>query len=164
MNKKWFSLVFFLVLAFTAFYFYHKYSSAPSIQVQNVAAIELNGDKFDWNVLKGEKTLVVFGGSWCGECRQELQNLLQLQNNELKDLKIVVLSDEPLEKIIAYKEKFAYPFLFLKTERPFSQIGIYSVPLNYLLNEELQVLKEKEGDFAWEDASEREHLLTLINT
>jgi len=163
MNKKWIFLVFFLLLAFTAFYFYHKTTTAPSLQLQELSVNELNEQPFDWNDISGQRTLVCFGASWCGECRQELQSLLKLKDNELKELNVVVISDESYEKIKAYQEKYQYPFLFLKLQKPFSEHGIYSIPTNYLLNKELNVVKEKTGAFAWEDASTREHLLTLMN-
>ncbi len=163
MNRNWLYVVLFLILAFTAFYFYHRGSSAPSLQLQNLALKDLNNNAFDQNSLKGKKTLLCFGASWCGECRKELQDLMKLHNNELKELQIVVISDEPLEKIMAYKEKHNYPFVFLRSEASFSELGIYSVPTNYLLNKAAKVVKEKTGNFNWEDASNREHLLTLMD-
>jgi peroxiredoxin len=163
MNRNLLYLVLFLILAFTALYFYHRSSSTPSLQIQQVAVNDLNNKHFDWSTIKGKKTLVCFGASWCGECRKELQGLMKLCTNELKELHIIVISDEPLEKIVAYKEKYNYPFLFLRSEVSFSELGIYSVPANYLLNEAGKVVKEKTGDFAWEDVSTREHLLTLMH-
>lgn len=162
MNRNWLYVVLFLILVFTAFYFYHRGSTVPSLQVQSLVLSDLNNKPFDPNTLKGKKTVLCFGASWCGECRQELQGLMKLYNHELKELEIVVVSDEPLEKIMAYKEKYNYPFLFLRTNVSFSELGIYSVPTNYLLNKEAKVVKEKTGDFNWEDASNREHLLTLM--
>lgn len=163
MNRNWLYVVLFLILAFTAFYFYHRTNTAPSINVQGLMLTDLNNKQFELNALKGKKTLLCFGASWCVDCRKELQGLMKLYNNELKELEIVVVSDEPLEKIMAYKEKYNYPFLFLRSAASFSELGIYSIPTNYLLNKEAIVVKEKTGDFNWEDASNREHLLTLMD-
>jgi len=163
MNRNWLYVVLFLIFAFTAFYFYHRSSSAPALQLNQVVVKDLNNNPFEWTSLNGKKTLLCFGASWCGECRKELQGLMKLHNTELKELQIVVISDEPLQKIMAYKEKYNYPFLFLRLEASFSELGIYSVPTNYLLNKATKVVKEKTGDFNWEDASNREHLLTLMD-
>jgi thiol-disulfide isomerase/thioredoxin len=162
MNKKWIFLIFFLILAFIAFYFYHKTTTAPSLQLQNLQVSDLNAQPFDWNSLKGQKTLICFGASWCVDCRKELQKLVKLSNNELKELQIVVVSDESITKIMAYKQKYNYPFTFLKLQQAFSELGIHSIPTNYLLNKDGDVVKEHTGDFAWEDVSTRQHLLTLM--
>ncbi len=163
MSKKWIFLVFFVLLAFLAFYFYHKTTTAPTLRLNELALNSLNEEPFDWTTLSGKKTLLCFGASWCVDCRRELQNLNKLFDNELKELQIVVISDESIEKIIAYKEKYQYPFLFLKLQGSFSDHGIYSIPTNYLLNTKQEVVKEKTGDFAWEDPSTREHLFVLMN-
>jgi thiol-disulfide isomerase/thioredoxin len=163
MNRNWLYVVLFLIFAFTAFYFYHRGTTAPSLQLQELHVSDLNEQPFDWRLMEGRKTLICFGASWCGECRRELENLQKLLANELNGLQVVVVSDEPYEKIRAYKQKYQYPFMFLKLQRPFSEHGIYSVPTNYLLNKKLKVVKEKIGDFNWEDASTREHLLTLMD-
>lgn len=163
MHKKWIYLILFLILGFTAFYFYHRSTNAPSLSLKDLALSDLNQNSFEWNSLKGKKTLLCFGASWCVDCRRELKTLQKLKDNELKELEIVVISDEPSEKIRAYQQKYSYPFLFLQLQKPFAEYGIYSIPTNYLLNKELQVVKESIGDFAWEDVSTREHLLTLLD-
>ncbi len=163
MNRNLLYVVVFLILSFTAFFFYHRSSTAPSLQLQNLMLKDLNANDVDPGELKGKKTLLCFGASWCGECRQELQKLMKMYNTELKELQIVVISDEPLEKIIAYKNKYKYPFVFLQSETAFSDLGIYSIPTNYLLNKDAKVVKEKTGDFNWDDVSNREHLLKLMD-
>lgn len=163
MNRNWIYVILFLILAFTAFYFYHRTHTAPSIHIQQLEVSDLNEQPFDWNSVKGTKTLVCFGASWCVDCRKELQSLKKLSQNELQSIQIIVISDESYDKIKSYRQKFDYPFLFLKLQKAFSEYGIYSIPTNYLLNKNLQVVKEKTGDFNWEDASNREHLLTLMD-
>lgn len=163
MNKKVVFLALFLLLAFVAFYFYHRTTTAPALRLQELQAKNLDETPFDWQALKGKKTLLCFGASWCVDCRRELKNLLPLSSKELSEVQIVVISDEPVDKIKAYREKTAYPYLFLKLSHSFSEHGIYSVPTNYLLNSNLEVVKEKTGEFNWNDPSTRQHLLQSMD-
>jgi len=162
MNKKWPFFFLFLVFALVAFYFYHKSSTAPQLQLIELELADTSGRSFDIQTLKGQKTLICFGASWCIDCRKELQSLVKLSANELKDIKIVVISDEAISKVKSYQNKYMYPFLFLKSTTSFSDLGIYSIPTNYLLNSKLEIVKEKVGDFNWNDLSTRQHLFTLM--
>lgn len=162
MNNKWLSLGIVFFLLFIAIWFYRKAGTAPSLDTSLLSLKTLDGKEFDWNSLKGKKTILCFGASWCKDCRKELEKLKELIPNELKDVEVVVVSDESAEQITNYRNKYTYPFLFLRSEKSYQELNIYSVPTNYLLNGKLQVVKEKIGDFPWEDPSTRQHLLTLM--
>lgn len=162
MNNKWLSLGIVLLLVLTAFWFYRKTNAVTAFDTQLLKLKTLDNKTFDWQSLKGKKTLICFGASWCKDCRKELEKLKKLVPNELRELEVLVVSDEPMEKIENYRNKYGYPFIFLKSETSYQDMKIYSVPTNYLLNKDLKIVKQKIGDFPWEDPSTRKHLLTLM--
>ena len=71
--------------------------------------------------------------------------------------------DEPLEKIMSFKEKTDYPFTFLKLTKGFNEIGIFSIPTSYIVNTKLEVKKETVGYLDWKDPSTAEHLVKLMD-
>lgn len=53
---------------------------------------------------KGKFVLVDFWATWCGPCRKAIPELNEIQKQFSKDLVVIGLSDETVEKIKAMKE------------------------------------------------------------
>lgn len=160
-NKLFYGLLLFLGLL-VAFYLYQKYRVAPSIKLQELVLTDLNEQAISIENFRGKKIVLSFGASWCGNCKQELNELKKIKDAELSDVEVIVISDEPIEKIMSFKEKNSYPFTFLKMQKPFGDIGINAIPTTYIINTNLQIKKEKVGYINWQDASNRQHLITLM--
>lgn len=162
MNRKWMYLVGFLLLVFVAFYVYKKYRVAPTIDLSQLNLSDLEGKPVTFDSFNGKKKLVLFSASWCPNCLMELKDIFSIRA-ELADVEILVISDEPLEVVNAFKESRNYPFTFLKLTRPFNEIGIYSIPVSYVVNTKQKVMKETVGYLDWKDPSTREHLKKLMD-
>lgn len=160
-NKLFYGLLLFLALL-AAFYLYQKYRVAPSIKLQELVLTDLNEQAISIENFRGKKIVLSFGASWCGNCKQELNELKKIKDAELSDVEVIVISDEPIEKIMSFKEKNSYPFTFLKMQKSFGDIGINAIPTTYIINTNLQIKKEKVGYINWQDASNRQHLITLM--
>jgi len=162
MNTKWTYVFLFLITMVSAIFFYQKYRKAPAIKFDQLQLSDLEAKPFSFESLFGKKTIVSFGASWCGNCIDELNALKELQENELKDVQVIVISDESTERIIRFRDSLEYPFIFLRSDQSFSGLGINSLPTSYLLNKNLQVKEEKMGEMNWSDASNRAHFLKLM--
>ena len=163
MLKKWPYLILLLVCGFTLFHFYNKYTQAPHLQLSSLQLRQLDGNRFNWEGIRGDRTLLLFSASWCGACREGLREISGLPEDERNDLKIVVISDESPEEIARYRRSYDSSFVFLKSEQSFTELKIHSVPTSFLLNRDLVTVKEKVGNFNWTDPSTRQHLLTLMD-
>lgn len=163
MNKKWINLLLLVIAGFIGFYFYNKYKVAPSIDFSKLSLVDLQEQPVTFESFKGKKLVVCFSASWCPNCLDELRELNEIKNNELKDVEVLVISDEPLEKIMSFKEKTDYPFTFLKLTKGFNEIGIFSIPTSYIVNTKLEVKKETVGYLDWKDPSTAEHLVKLMD-
>ena len=161
MNKKVIYLIAFLALAFAAFYMYQKYRVAPAVNFTQLSLTDLNGQPVQFSSFKGKKTVVCFSASWCPNCRVELKDINQVKG-ELPDVEILVISDEPLDVVNAFKEKMGYPFTFLKMNQSFNAIGINSIPVSYLFNINQEVKKESVGYLDWKDPSTLVHLKKIM--
>ncbi len=163
MSKK-ISLLFVTVLiAIGGFYLYVKYKVPPKIDLSKLSVISLNGEPVDLNSLKGKKTILSYGASWCPNCINEMNAMAKIRDTELKDIQIVIVDDEPLDRVIQFKERKNYPFLFLKLNKTFPEIGINSIPVTYFFDANIVLKKEEVGEIDWDDASTREHYKQLMN-
>jgi len=162
MNKKLPIIIILVIGLLGLFYFYQKYKVAPTINFEGLSLSNLNNEPVQFDNIIGKKTIVCFSASWCPNCINELNALKKIHENELNDIQIVVIDDEPLEQIERFKNKREYPFLFLKLNDPFSDIGIYSIPVTYFFDKNGLLKKEVVGEINWDDLSTREHYKSIM--
>jgi thiol-disulfide isomerase/thioredoxin len=156
--------VFILVLAACiGFYFYNKYRIAPSVDISKLPLVTLEGKAFDFSSLKGKKVILSFSASWCGNCIREMNALKKIKDSDLPDVEIVIIDDEPMEKMIDFKTNREYPFTFLKLNAEFPTIGINSIPVTYFYNSQQEITGNEVGEIDWLDPSTREHFKQILN-
>lgn len=162
MSKKLLPILIVVLIALGGLYYFNRYMAAPTINLGELELYSTDGKHFSIDSLKEKKTIVFMYASWCGQCRQELETVNKVRAALLDDVNIVCISDEPMEKVLAFKESKGYPFTFLKMEQGFNAIGIYSIPVTYFVNTKLQIVEEKLGYIPWDDASTVAHLKSLL--
>lgn len=161
MEKKWIYALLAVFAGLIILFYYDKYKVPPSLDLTKLEIVTETEQPFNMSQLKGKKLIVSFYASWCGNCIQELREINKIKNTELKDIEVICLTDEPIEKLIEFKERTAYPFMFLKLKKQFQQIEIYSIPVTYIVNEKLEVVEEYLGYIDWEDPSTLNHIKSL---
>lgn len=162
MQNKWINVLLLLLGGLIALFFYNKYRVAPDLKPQQLDVIDENGAAFKLSDLKGKKVVISFYASWCGNCLEELEIINKIKNTELSDVEIVCITDESLEKLKAFKNRKGYPFTFLKLNKPFSEIGIHSIPVTYIVNRDFKIVKEQVGYLHWDDPSTLSHIKSLF--
>ncbi len=162
MKEKFTYIISIILAVLLGLFLYNKFRVAPSIKFDQLSLSDLKGKPVKFNDFRGKKMVVCFGASWCGNCWEELKTLKKIKDGDLADVEIVVISDEPFERILNFKERGDFPFTFLKMEQAFSSIGINSIPTSYIVNTKLEIKKETVGYLDWEDAATVEHLKKLM--
>jgi len=162
MSKKLINLFLLIIAALVAIYFYNKYRVAPDLKLNELGLVDENGTSFDINTLKGKKVVISFYASWCGNCLEELDIINKIKDKELSDVEIVCITDESLEKLNKFKSNSGYPFKFLILNKRFPDIGIHSIPVTYIVNKDLQIVKEQVGYLHWDDPSTLNHIKGLF--
>lgn len=162
MTNKWTNLLLLILGLLIALYFYNRYRVAPEIQLNELQLQDGNGASFQFGSLKGKKLVVAFYASWCGNCIEELKEINKIKNTELSDVEIICITDESLEILNDFKTKTLYPFTFLKLKARFSEIGIFSIPVTYIVNKNLTIVKEQVGYLHWDDPSTLNHIKGLF--
>ena len=146
MPKKSVYLIIVTAACLIVLFYYNKYRIAPSLKFNELGLVNSAGESFDFNSLKGKKIIVAMYASWCGNCLQELKTINKIKNSDLSDVEIICITDESLEKLNTFKNEKAYPFTFLKMQKHFPDIGINSIPVIYILNKNLEIVKEEVGE------------------
>ncbi|MDF2448499.1 MAG: alkyl hydroperoxide reductase/Thiol specific antioxidant/Mal allergen [Bacteroidota bacterium] len=151
------------ILGVIGLYYYNKYRVAPVLQIPALDVVSDDGNPFTISSLKGKKVIISFYASWCPPCREELKVLSKIKNDKLSDIEILAITDEGIDKMIAFRNGKQYPFTFLTLKAPFSTIGINSIPVTYLLNTNGEIVYNNVGYIDWEDESTLSHLKALMD-
>ena len=98
---------------------------------------------------KGKVVLLNFWASWCGPCRAEIPDLVELQEKYKDQLQVIgiVVDDDDQEAIKKSIEKFAvhYPVGLASNELRLQYGGIAALPTTFLLDTEGRVVQKHEG-------------------
>lgn len=162
-KRQTYNILIIAILGLIGLYLFNKYKVAPKIDVANLEVVDSTSTKFDIKLLKGKKVIVSFYASWCPDCLKELKALNEIKNEKLKDVVVLAITDETMEKLISFKNKKQYPFTFLKLSKSFNDLNIFSIPTVYLLNTKGEIVYQKVGYINWKDESELLHLTSLMD-
>lgn len=117
---------------------------APEFQLAT-----LEGKALSLAEYKGKVVLLNFWATWCGPCRAEVPELVELQNKYKDQLQIIglVVDDDDQDAIKGFVDKFGinYP-VALATDAVRTQYGsIPALPTLFVLNAEGRVVQKHEG-------------------
>jgi len=98
---------------------------------------------------KGKVILLNFWATWCGPCRAELYDLIDLQakyKDRFQILSLIVDEDDPAT-IQAVVEKYGinYPVALAPNETRMQYGGIAALPTSFLLDTEGRIVQKHEG-------------------
>ena len=98
---------------------------------------------------KGKVILVNFWATWCGPCRAEIPDLVELQKKYKDRLQILglVVDDEDLDAIKKFAARFGinYPVALATNNIRIQYGGIPALPTSFVLDSEGRVVQKHEG-------------------
>jgi thiol-disulfide isomerase/thioredoxin len=98
---------------------------------------------------KGKVILLNFWATWCGPCRAEIPDLVELQNKYKDRLQILglVVDDDDQNAIKEFSEKFGvnYPVAIASDDIRMQYGGIVALPTSFLLDAEGRIVQKHEG-------------------
>ena len=109
----------------------------------------LDGKPVTLSASKGKVILLNFWATWCGPCRAEIPDLIELQNkykDRLQILGIAVDDDDPdaVKKFVG-KFHINYPIALATEDLRLEYGGIPALPTSFLLDAEGRVVQKHEG-------------------
>ena len=97
----------------------------------------------------GKVILLNFWATWCGPCRAEIPDLIELQNKYKDHLQILglVVDDDDSDAIKQFTEKFGinYPVAIAGNDVRFQYGGIAALPTSFVLDAEGRIVQKHEG-------------------
>lgn len=137
-----------VLLIFVGKYWYlsPKYSEGQNIPT--FTAPLLDGSQFNLSDLKGKFVLLQFWGSWCGPCRRENPQLVQLYA-EMKDKNLEIVSIALEQNPVSWQKAIAadglsWPYQILQEggfDGPLAQLySVRQIPTLYLLGPDQKVV------------------------
>jgi len=123
---------------------------APQNPFYNYTLTQDNGQQFDPNTLKETVFIVSYFQTWCSDCVKEQPELMKLQKQFAgKNFKILMVTDESMDKINAFKQKFGAGLNIFQLKEPIKSIGIKRFPTTYLINKKGEVVVSKVEGINW---------------
>lgn len=121
---------------------------------------DMNGVDVTLSAFKGKVILVNFWATWCGPCKAEIPDLVQLQTQYKDDLVVLGVSiDDPVEKLRPYaaEYKMNYPVLVGNGREDFQDAygPLYGIPVSVIVDREGRIAKKHSG-IATREQFERE--------
>lgn len=117
---------------------------APAFKVST-----LDGKPLALADYKSKVILLNFWATWCGPCRSEIPDLVELQNKYKDQLQIIglVVDDDDEEAVKKFAEKYGinYPIAIATDEMRTEYGGIPALPTSFVLDEEGRVVQKHEG-------------------
>jgi thiol-disulfide isomerase/thioredoxin len=97
----------------------------------------------------GKVILLNFWATWCGPCRAEIPDLIELQNKYKDRLQILglVVDDDDQDAIKEFVEKFGinYPVAIASDDIRMQYGGIAALPTSFVLDAEGRIVQKHEG-------------------
>ena len=127
-----------------------KASDLEYVQLKT-SLVDLNQNKVNLTSFKGKKVVINYWATWCSPCIKEMPELKRaeeiLQNYNYIFL---LVSDETISKITAFKNEKKFDFNFLKSVNSIEINGIYSLPTTYIFDENGKKVETYIGVVSWD--------------
>lgn len=120
-------------------------AAAQDVSVPEKLGVDLDGKIFNLKEHLGKENLyLVFWATWCGVCKDEIPNLVNVYRNS-KDVNLVAVNpgvNDSLQRTRKYKEKYQLPYTIVFDETGLSAqaFGISGVPTAVLIDKRGEVV------------------------
>jgi thiol-disulfide isomerase/thioredoxin len=112
---------------------------------------ELAGNDLTLEASRGKVVLLNFWATWCGPCREEIPELVALQNRYKDRLQIIglVVDDDDEKEIrrVIESQRINYPVALADPETRFAYGGIAALPTVFVINAQGRVVQKHVGLF-----------------
>src|SRR5579864_7812799 len=110
---------------------------------------DIDGKTLSSSELRGKVVLLNFWATWCGPCRAEIPDLIELQKKYGDALQIIGLDvdDDDVAEVKKFVEKngINYPVGMATNEIRIQYGGVAALPTSFVLNKEGRVVQKHEG-------------------
>ncbi|MFD2552617.1 TlpA family protein disulfide reductase [Bizionia sediminis] len=125
--------------------------------------VDANGKVFNFEDAKGKVVFINFWATWCPPCIAEMPSINSLYTDYKESVLFLLVSNEEVGTITAYKAKndYSFPFYQAYNQAP-AQLQAQSIPQTYIIDKSGYIVMDKSGAANWNSSSVRAVLDTLI--
>ena len=125
-------------------------SDLESLQTKTTL-VDLDENNLDLSEFKQGKIVINYWATWCAPCIKEMPSLKRAEKI-LNDYgyTFLLVSDETISKISRFKKEMNFDFNFLKSNKSFETLGIYSMPTSYIFDETGKIVETIVGAIEWD--------------
>ena len=106
--------------------------------------------------------MVNYWATWCAPCIEEMPSIKRAEEIlEEFGYTFLLVSDETVDKISKFKNKWNFDFNFVKSTKSFETIGIYAMPTSYIFDENGKLVETIVGAIEW-DSEEMINKLKML--
>lgn len=134
--------------------------NSPELE-KTYAFQKLTGDEFLVNPSDKELTVIHFWATWCKPCLEEFPELRKaLPKLENESIQFLIASDEDLDRIISYQEKYTTGLELIRMSKgSIADFEIYALPTTIILNNQGMEVYRKAGMVDWNSFASIEELI-----
>ena len=137
------------------------FSDLESLQLKT-SFVDLNENYLDLSVYKKRKIVVSYWATWCAPCIEEMPGIKRAEEIlEEFGYTFLLVSDETVDKISKFKNKWNFDFNFLKSTKSFETLGVYAMPTSYIFDENGKIIETIVGAIEW-DSEEMINKLKML--
>jgi thiol-disulfide isomerase/thioredoxin len=150
--RKIFTFVLIVIIVAGGAWFYKAYKTVPELPAYDHDLVNESGIPEKISDHKGRYVLISYFQTWCGSCIKELPSIDALQMKVGKEnLKVVLISDESMTKILHFKERYCNTLDFYQSPVTLKDLSIRVFPTTYLLDREGKVIISKLDYYNWDN-------------
>ncbi|MDR1990143.1 MAG: TlpA family protein disulfide reductase [Acidobacteriaceae bacterium] len=117
--------------------------------VADVSMTDLDGKTISMASLKGKVVLVNFWATWCPPCREEIPDLVELQNKYRDRLVVLGISEDEagvdVVKAFAAEHKMNYPIVMVTPELEKIFSGVTALPTTFVVDPDGRIQQRHTG-------------------
>ncbi len=118
--------------------------AAPELSVKG-----MDGKDVSLTAMRGKVVLLNFWATWCGPCRMEVPDLVELQKKYPERLQVigVVVDDEDQEAVRSFAKRYSmnYPIAMATNEMRFRFGGVPALPTTFVIDTQGRVVQKHVG-------------------
>ena len=131
-------------------------------KVERIQLEDLEGNPVTLEELQGQRVFLNFWATWCKPCIAEMPSIDRAAETlESEDYVFLLASDENIDRIRRFAQKNPYSFQYVQLKTSVYALDVMALPTTFVIDRSGEIVFEKVGAEAWDNASILEELRSL---